>query len=90
MPRPGNKEDLMIAATTNYEKLLTLIENRTENEKSICYDFSADEKKKEAHWKRWIHFQMKNYLLILIIHGLVEAVSVVILSVPQAVTMIGQ
>lgn len=52
MPRPGNKEDLIIAATTNYEKLLELIENRTENEKQICYDFSADEKKKEAHWKR--------------------------------------
>ena len=52
MPRPRNKEDLAIAATTNYEKLLTLIENRTENEKSICYDFSTDEKKKEAHWKR--------------------------------------
>lgn len=48
MPRPRNKEDLIIAATTNYEKLLTLIESRTESEKSSCYDFSADEKKKEA------------------------------------------
>ena len=52
MPRPRNKEDLVTAAATSYEKLLTLIENRTEKEKSICYDFSADEKKKEAHWKR--------------------------------------
>ena len=52
MPRPRNKEDLVTAATANYEKLLTLIENRTGNEKNTCYDFSADEKKKEAHWKR--------------------------------------
>lgn len=52
MSRPRIKEDLVTAAATNYEKLLTLIENRTEKEKSICYDFSADEKKKEAHWKR--------------------------------------
>lgn len=41
MPRPRNKEDLVIATMMNYEKLLTLIENRTKNEK-----------KKEAHWKR--------------------------------------
>ena len=52
MPRPRNKEDLILAANTNYEKLLTMIESRTEDEKSICYDFSGDEKKKEAHWKR--------------------------------------
>ena len=45
MPRPRNKEDLVKAASTNYEKFLTLIENRTENEKKICYDFSGDEKK---------------------------------------------
>ncbi|MGN0348247.1 MAG: ClbS/DfsB family four-helix bundle protein [Roseburia sp.] len=52
MPRPRNKEDLMIVASSNYEKLVTLIENRTEKEKNICYDFSTEEKKKEAHWKR--------------------------------------
>ena len=52
MPRPRNKEDLVTAATVNFEKLLTLIENRSEKEKNTCYDFSADEKKKEAHWKR--------------------------------------
>ena len=52
MPRPRNKEDLILAANTNYEKLMTMIESRTEDEKSICYDFSGDEKKKEAHWKR--------------------------------------
>lgn len=52
MARPKNKEELIEAANLNYEKLLTLIENRTEEEKTQNYDFSADEKKKEAHWKR--------------------------------------
>lgn len=52
MPRPKNKEELILAANTNFEKLLALIENRNENERKICYDFSGDEKKKEAHWKR--------------------------------------
>ena len=52
MSRPKNKEALILAARTYYEKLLGLIENRTENEKKISYDFAADEKKKEAHWNR--------------------------------------
>lgn len=52
MPRPKNKEELMDAANANYEKLLALIENRTPAEYNTVYDFSADEKKKEAHWKR--------------------------------------
>ena len=52
MPRPKNKEELITAANTNYEKLLTMIENRTDAEKEREYDFSSDEKKKEAHWKR--------------------------------------
>ena len=52
MPRPKNKEELITAANTNYEKLLTMIENRTDAEKETEYDFSSDEKKKEAHWKR--------------------------------------
>ena len=52
MPRPKNKEELIIAANTNYEKLLTMIESRTDAEKENEYDFSNDEKKKEAHWRR--------------------------------------
>ena len=56
MPRPRNKEDLMIAATTNYEKLLVLIENRTENEIKMRYDFSADEKNRRRRSLRrfWV------------------------------------
>ena len=52
MPRPKNKEELKTAAETNYEKLLTLIETRSEAEKTTPYDFFSDAGKKEAHWRR--------------------------------------
>lgn len=52
MPRPTTKSDLLNAATENYEKLNTLISELTEKELSTPFDFSGDEKKKEAHWKR--------------------------------------
>lgn len=52
MPRPRNKEDLIKAANDNYEKLLLMVEKRTDAEKNIIYDFSSDENKKEAHWRR--------------------------------------
>jgi len=52
MPRPKNKAELTEAATANYEKLMEMIENRTDAERQTDYDFSADEKKKEAHWRR--------------------------------------
>ncbi len=52
MPRPRNKADLIVAANDNYEKLLAMISTRTESEKQKEYDFCADVKKKEAHWRR--------------------------------------
>ena len=52
MPRPQTKTDLIQAATENYEKLIKMIDAMTEKELTTEYDFSADEKKKEAHWKR--------------------------------------
>ena len=52
MAKPTTKAELIEAATTNYENLLEMIANRTEEEKSREYDFSDDDKKKEAHWKR--------------------------------------
>ena len=52
MPRPRNKEDLLTAAEENFEKLNKLIDSLSEKEMSAPFDFSADEKKKEAHWKR--------------------------------------
>lgn len=52
MPRPRNKEDLLRAAEENFAKLNQLIESMSEEEMSMPFDFSKDEKKKEAHWKR--------------------------------------
>ncbi len=52
MARPQTKADLIKAADSNYDKLLKMIESMTEIELSTEFDFSADEKKKEAHWRR--------------------------------------
>ena len=52
MPRPTTKNDLLVAATENFEKLNLLISNMTADELARPFDFSKDEKKKEAHWKR--------------------------------------
>lgn len=52
MARPTSKTDLMIAAQNNFEKLSGLIVSMTEIELNTPFDFSSDEKKKEAHWKR--------------------------------------
>ena len=51
MPRPTTKNDLLIAAADNYKKLNELISNLTKKELDTPFDFSKDEKKKEAHWK---------------------------------------
>lgn len=52
MPRPQTKQELIEASTTNYEKLMQLIESLTEKELNTPFDFSNDLKKTEAHWKR--------------------------------------
>ena len=52
MPRPTTKQDLMNAATENYAKLKLLISKLTPEELNTPFDFSKDEKKKEAHWKQ--------------------------------------
>lgn len=52
MARPQTKVDLLGAAQTTYEKLMEQIVCLTEAELATPFDFSNDEKKKEAHWKR--------------------------------------
>lgn len=52
MPRPLTKADLILAAGTNYITLMELIDSLTQKELNTEFDFSKDEKKKEAHWKR--------------------------------------
>lgn len=52
MGRPAEKSDLLRAAAANYEKMNALIAGLTEKELTSPFDFSKDEKKKEAHWGR--------------------------------------
>ena len=52
MGRPATKTDLISAANENYEEMNRLIAALTEKELATPFDFSADEKKKEAHWQR--------------------------------------
>ena len=52
MARPTTKADLMEAAENNYAELKKFMESMTEQELSTPFDFSKDEKKKEAHWQR--------------------------------------
>ena len=52
MPRPQTKAELIKAANENYEALTSMIAAMTERELLTPFDFSSDEKKKEAHWKR--------------------------------------
>lgn len=52
MPRPTTKEALMCMAQENYDKLNLLISKMTDEVLNTPFDFSKDEKKKEAHWKR--------------------------------------
>ena len=51
MARPTSKTDLMQAAAANWQKLNDLVAGLTEAELAAPFDFSADEKKKEAHWR---------------------------------------
>lgn len=52
MGRPVTKNELVSAAETGFEAMNALIEGLTEKETGTPFDFSGDEKKKEAHWKR--------------------------------------
>lgn len=52
MPRPKTKEELVQASKENYEKLNLFIYKLSEEELQTPFDFSRDQKKKEAHWKR--------------------------------------
>lgn len=52
MARPASKQQLISAATDNYDKLTAFIASMSAEELDTPFDFSADEKKKEAHWRR--------------------------------------
>lgn len=50
MARPTTKTDLIEAANSGYEALMAFIDSMTAQELETPFDFSADTKKKEAHW----------------------------------------
>lgn len=52
MGRATTKTELINEARSKYEKMNALIDSLTEQELSTPFDFSGDDKKKEAHWNR--------------------------------------
>ncbi len=52
MARPKTKAELVEVSNGNFEKLWQQIDSLSENEFNTEFDFSNDEKKKEAHWSR--------------------------------------
>lgn len=52
MPRPTTKQELITAATTQFEKLFTLIDSMPESDQTAAFCFDAVRAGKEAHWKR--------------------------------------
>jgi len=52
MPRPTDKRQLVAAAAKNYDELITFIASMSDRELLTPFDFTTDEKKKEAHWRR--------------------------------------
>lgn len=52
MARASSKEDLVKDSNDNFEKLFSLVESLSDEELNTDFDFSMDEKKKEAHWSR--------------------------------------
>lgn len=76
MPRPKTKEELVLASKENYEKLNLLISQLSEEELQTTFDFSKDQKKKEAHWNRdknlrdvLIHLYEWHQLLLTWVHS---------------------
>ena len=52
MPRQKTKEELVLVSKENYENLKLFISKLSKEELQTPFDFSKDQNKKEAHWKR--------------------------------------
>jgi len=52
MARATTKNDLVIAANAQFEKLWKIIDGMTEAQQDATFDFGDTIKQKEAHWKR--------------------------------------
>lgn len=71
MARATTKTDVLDNAIQNFDKLTDLIASMTQAQLDAEFDFSVDEKKKEAHWRRdknlrdiYIHLYEWHRLLI--------------------------
>ena len=51
MPRPRTKDELVTASTTNFDKLMSLLDSMNGEELNGEFHFDVS-KEKEAHWKR--------------------------------------
>ncbi|MDL2257748.1 ClbS/DfsB family four-helix bundle protein [Eubacteriales bacterium OttesenSCG-928-K08] len=52
MPRPQTKNDLIITANEQFDKLLNMIDGMSAEEQNATFCFPITQKDKEAHWKR--------------------------------------
>ena len=52
MARPATKQDLIDSAVLNFDKLWQTVDAMKDQALAADFDFSGDEKKKEAHWGR--------------------------------------
>ncbi len=52
MARPTTKDDLILTANLSFEKLWKTSDSMKKEALEAEFDFSNDEKKKEAHWQR--------------------------------------
>lgn len=57
MARAATKEDLLLSAQENYDKLQAFIDGMSEKELATDFDFSMDVKKTEAHWSRDVNLR---------------------------------
>lgn len=52
MARPQTKQDLILAANNNFNKLWNLIDSMDDKKQNATFKFDANAMGKEAHWKR--------------------------------------
>ena len=52
MPRPATKQDLILTANEQFDKMWKLIDTMPYDAPEIVFDFRGDPSLKEAHWKR--------------------------------------
>lgn len=89
MSRITTKVELINGANKNFEKLNNLICSMTEEELMASFDFSKDEKKKEAHWTRdknlrdiYIHLYEWHQLVLNWVQSNMDGVQVPFLPAP--------